>query len=66
MQKGELRSKIMDECPEGFEEALADFIDILEDLTCNIVDELQINDISDIGKVEEAHRLADDLHDALY
>lgn len=66
MRRSELRSEIMDACPEGFEDELKDFIDRVEGLVGDIVSELSIKDISDIGNVEDAHRLADDLADSLY
>jgi hypothetical protein len=66
MNKGELRSEIMDICPEDFEDELKIFIDKLEGLAGEIVGELDITSISDIGKIESAYDLADDLADALY
>lgn len=66
MQKCELRTEIMEKCPEEFEDTLKDFIDKLETLVGEIVNELDIRDISDIGQIEEAHSLADNLNDALY
>ena len=66
MIKGELRSEIMDKCPVGFEDDLKDFIDKVEELSAEIVNKLTINDISDIGNVEDAYGLADNLSDGLY
>ena len=66
MTKGELRSEIMDNCPEEFEEELKDFIDKLEGLVGEIVSELDISSVGDLDKIESAYNLADDLSDALY
>lgn len=66
MIKGELREQIMSNCPEDFEDELKDFIDKLECFMADIVSELSIESIADIGCIEEAHSLADDLCDSLY
>jgi hypothetical protein len=66
MQKGELRNEILEGCPEECKTVLSDFIDKLEVLTSDIIDNLSIESISDIGNIEEAHRLAEDLLYALY
>ena len=66
MTKGELRIKIMRDCPEDFEDELKEFIDNIEALVGDIRGELDIERISDIGRIEEAYRLADELSDALY
>jgi len=66
MRKGELRTKIMDECPEGFEDVLKDFIDHLEGKVDKIVDGLNISNISDLGKIEDTQDMAKSLMDSLY
>lgn len=66
MKKGELRTKIMDECPEGFEDTLKDWIDNLEQSVGHVIDELDIVCISDLGKIEDAKSALDDIHDGLY
>ena len=66
MNKSELRSEIMDNCPEEFEDELKDFIDKLEGLVGEIMGELDITNISDIGRIAEAYDLADNLADGLY
>jgi hypothetical protein len=66
MNKGYLRTKIADECPEGFEETLKDWIDDLEQSIGDILGDLEINSIGDLGKIEDARCALDDLHDGLY
>ena len=66
MRKSELREEIMEGCPESFRDDLSSSIDKLEGIIGDILGELSIDDISDVGRIEEAHRLTDDLCDALY
>ena len=66
MKRGELRSEIMEACPAGFDGDLLKFIDKVEGLVNGIVSELDISSISDIGQVETAHDLANDLADGLW
>jgi hypothetical protein len=66
MNKGELRNEILENCPEEFHDELKEYIDKLESLVDEIVCELNIDSISDIGNIETAYNLADDLADGLY
>lgn len=69
--KNGLRNEIMNacdehECSEEFKEALKGFIDEVETKVISIRDLLDINDISDIGRIEDAKTEADDLALSLY
>lgn len=66
MKRGELREEILDGCPESFIDDLTNSIDKIEGLMSNIVSNLSIDSISEIGCIEEAHTLANDLSEALY
>jgi hypothetical protein len=66
MSKGELRTKIMDECPDGFEEILKGWIDDLEQSIADVVSDLNIECISDLANIEGAKSALDDIYDGLY
>ena len=66
MNKGQRRTKIMDECPEEFRYELITFIDEIEGAVNDISAELEINSISDLTKIETAFDLATELADSLY
>lgn len=63
---GELRSKIMDKCPEGFEDDLKDFIDEIEMDVNTIKNAMEINSLSDLASIETAADMISDLADNLY
>jgi len=76
MVRGEKRQDIMDALSDFINEdniaedditdRLKVFIDYIEGSLSNALDELTINDISQIGKIEDAQRIIDDLHDSIY
>lgn len=52
---GKLRIDIMEDCPEGFEDRLRDFIDGLESQVCEIFDLLDnIDSVSKLDQIETA------------
>lgn len=67
MSKGDLRREIIDACPdETFETELTGWIDSLEQKIGEILQDMEIKDITEISKVEDAYRALDELHDELY
>ncbi len=61
-----LRSKIMDECPEEFEDKLKDFIDDIEREVNDIKDNMDITSVSYIDSIgiafDDIKRLAKELY----
>jgi hypothetical protein len=60
------RTKIMDECPEGFEDDLKDFIDEIEGVLTTIRDTMVITGLEELSNIETAYDLVDELADSLY
>ena len=60
------RQEIMDNCPEGFEDELKDILEHFEGKFVDIRDMLDINDISQLDRVEDAYKIAKDTADDLY
>jgi len=63
---GQKRKKIMDECPEEFEDELKSFIDEVESEVGSIVDLLDISSIDELHQIEEAQKIATNLADDIY
>ena len=66
MKTGELRSSVMDNCPEDFEQELKNFIDNIEGLVNDVLSLMEIDHIDDIGRLEDAHDELKDLSKGLY
>lgn len=67
MNKGEMRKKILDLCEdEDLERILSDWIDEVESALGEAIDLLDIDDINQLGQIEEARSNLISIHDALY
>lgn len=64
--RGELREKILDECPDDFRDELADWINDLEQRMEEIVDLLDISSVHDLSDIEDAKSKLEDLKDAIW
>jgi len=51
---------------EDIENALKIFIDDIECILGSALDDMNITDINNIGKIEDAYRTIDDLRDSIY
>jgi hypothetical protein len=60
------REKIMSECPEGFEDALKEFIDDIESTLSDIRDKMEIDKIDEIQNFYEAYCMLDVITTELY
>ena len=60
------RNKIMDECPEGFEDELKVFIDDIESELSSIKSKMDIDGLDGLSDIEDAYDLLSDLTDSLY
>ena len=60
------RQEIMDNCPDDFEDEMKDILDYFEGKFGDIRDQLDINDISQINRVEDAYDIAKDVAGDLY
>ena len=60
------RSDILSDCPEEFEEKLAECINYMESKFNEIRDLLDIKHISDLENIDEAYDLAYKISDDLY
>lgn len=66
MQKGELRTKILDECPDDFREVLECWINDVEHLLHGTLDHFDIDGVDDLHKIGDAKRAIEDIHGGLY
>lgn len=66
MIRGELRKQIFDDCPEEFEDELKNWIDELESKLNDILGLLEIKELSDLDKIEDAKNSLEDICDGLY
>lgn len=60
------RNKIMEICPEGFEDDLKAFIDDIENEVIEIRDKMDIHGLSQLHELDEAHDKMCDLAASLY
>ena len=60
------RAKIMEDCPEGFEDDLKDIVDYFEGKFNEIKNNMEITQLSDLGHIEAAYGIACDAADDLY
>ena len=60
------RKEIMDNCPDDFEDEMKDILDYFEGKFGDIRDQLDISDISQLDRVEDAYSLAKDVAEDLY
>ena len=63
---GILRTKIMDNCPEEFEDELKDFIDDIEYKINKIKGMMDITSIKRLSEIEAAFDKLEELADSLY
>lgn len=66
MNKGELRQKIMDECPDEFSEELGCWIDDLENLLHSALDNFDVKSVQDLHRIEDAQQAIEDIRVGLY
>ncbi len=64
--KGQLRTDIINNCSDDFQDELNDFIDEIENSVGEIVEKLSVGNASDIDDIYSVYGLAKDLHDRLY
>jgi hypothetical protein len=63
---GRYREDIMEQCPEGFEDELKGFIDLVEGEVNTAKDHMEINSITDLARLDEAHDMLCALSESLY
>lgn len=63
---GRLRTKIMDNCPEEFEDELKVFLDDIENEVNKIKDLMDITSIKRLSEIETAFDKLEELADDLY
>ena len=60
------RDEIMKECPEGFKDHLSEALDYLEGKFNDIKGLLEINELRDLGRIEDAYEVAKEIGRDLY
>jgi len=60
------RKEIMDNCPDDFEDEMKDIIDYFEGQFVAIRNQLEIDDLSQLNRIEEAYVMAQKAADDLY
>ena len=60
------RNQILEDCPEGAEDFVEDLLDGIETQVHEIKNTLDIKELSDLVKVEEAFDMVEQLCEALY
>lgn len=66
MATGELRKKILDECPDDFRTELYNWISEIEISLCDVLNNFDINCVEDLHKIEDAKTALVDIVDGLY
>jgi len=64
--KGDKRKEITDMCPDGFEDELNEFIDLIVSEVNEIILNLEVEDISEIRYIEDAYTIASKLANSLH
>jgi len=66
MNKGELRSKILDECSDEFRDTLSCWIDEVEALLYEALRNFDIDEVADLHRIEDAKREIEAIYEGLY
>ena len=66
MEKGILRKKIMNECPEGFKIPFTCWVDSLVSGLGAVLDDLTVTSLSDLSTIEAANDRLRDIFNGLY